>query len=200
MLRTLVIAVTVLAAAGCGTLSRPPAVDVVKLQWLGEGADIPTGASLGVSIAVPEPGALPGFATPRFAYLQRDLELRYYARHEWSARPARLLQPAVVRALDASGRFDAVIAPPAIALADLRLDLELTRLVHDFRESEGGVVVLEVRAQLTSLDDREVLATQRFSYTEPADAHPVAAARAADHALARLLGDLVTFCTTHAGG
>ena len=198
--RSMLVAACALVLAGCGTLSRPPAVDLVKLQWLGEGAEIAAGESLGVSISVPEPSALPGFSTARFAYLQRDLELRYYARHEWSARPARLLQPAVVRALDASGRFDAVVAPPAIALADLRLDLELTRLVHDYRGRDGGEVVLEVRAQLTSLADRRVLATQRFSYTEPADAHPVAAARAADRALARLLEDLVAFCVGHAGG
>lgn len=200
MTRLILLAVAALALSACGTLSRPPAVEVVQLQWLGEGAEIATGPTVGVSIAVPEPSAMPGFATARFAYLERDLELRYYGRHEWSSRPARLLQPAVVRALDQSGRFSAVVAPPAIALADLRLDLELTRLVHDFRGRDGGEVVLEVRAQLTSLSDRRVLATRRFEYTEPAQKHPVAGAQAADRALARLLGDLVAFCVEHAGG
>ena len=192
-LRILLMAM-VLALAGCGTLSRPPAVNVTKLQLLGEGAEIARGEPLGLSISVADPNALPGFATPRFAYRQRDLELRYYGRHEWAASPERLLQSTVVRALDESGRFSAVVAPSAIALADLRLELELTQLVHDYRDSEGGEAVLAVRAQLISLVDRSVLATRSFEYREPATAHPVAGAQAADRALARLLEDLVAFC------
>ena len=192
--RNCLLMAAVLALAACGTLSRPPAVNIAKLQLLGEGAEIARGEPLGVSIAVADANALPGFATPRFAYLQHDLELRYYGRHEWAASPERLLQPAVVRALDQSGRFSAVIAPPGIALADLRLELELTRLVHDYRAREGGEVVLAVRAQLTELAERRVLATRTFEYREPASADPVAGAQAADRALARLLEDLVAFC------
>ena len=190
----IVMVAAVLALAGCGTLSRPPAVNITRLQLLGEGAEIARGEPLGLSIAVADANALPGFATPRFAYRERDLELRYYGRHEWAASPERLLQPAVVRALDESGRFSAVISPSAIALADLRLELELTRLVHDFRDSDGGEVVLAVRVQLTSLADRRVLGTRAFEYREPASANPVAGAQAADRALARLLEDLVAFC------
>ncbi len=196
--RTLLIGALVATLAGCGTLARPPAVNVVKLQLLGEGAQIETVESVGVSIAVAEPTAMPGFATARFAYLEQGLELRYYGRHEWTASPARLLQPALVRALDRSGGFKSVTAPPSIALAELRLDVELSRLVHDFRESEGGEVVLAVRVQLTSLKDRSVLATRNFEYREPAEAHPVAGAVAADRALARLLEDVVAFAVENA--
>lgn len=196
--RILFMAVLAVVLTGCGTLARPPAVNVVKLQLLGEDAQIQSVEALGVSITVAEPTALPGFATARFAYLERGLELRYYGRHEWTASPARLLQPALVRALDQSGGFSAVIAPPSIALADLRLDLELTRLVHDFREHEGGEVVLAVRAQLTSLRDRRVLATRSFDYRERAAADPVSGAEAADRALARLLEDVVAFAVDNA--
>lgn len=141
---------------------------------------------------------MPGFATVHFAYLEQGLELRYYGRHEWTASPARLMQPALVRALDQSGGFSAVITPPSIALADLRLDVELTRLVHDFRESEGGEIVLAVRAQMTSLTDRHVVATRTFAYREPAQADPVSGAVAADRALARLLEDVVAFAAENA--
>ena len=193
--RILFAGLLVVALAGCGTLARPPAVNMVKLQLLGEGAQIESVEPVGASIAVAEPTAMPGFATARFAYLEQGLELRYYGRHEWTASPARLLQPALVRALDQSGAFSAVTAPPSIALADIRLDVELTRLVHDFREHEGGEIVLAVRVQLTSLQDRHVLATRSFEYREPAEAHPVAGAVAADRALARLLEDVVAFST-----
>ncbi len=196
--RILLLGLLAVVLAGCGTLARPPAVNMVKLQLLGEDAQIESVEPVGASIAVAEPSALPGFSTPRFAYLQQGLELRYYGRHEWTASPARLLQPALVRALDKSGGFSAVTAPPSIALANLQLDVELTRLVHDFRESEGGEIVLAVRVQLTSLQDRRVLATRTFEYREPAEAHPVAGAEAADRALARLLEDVVAFAAENA--
>lgn len=196
--RILLVGLLAAALTGCGTLARPPAVNVVKLQLLGEDAQIVAVEPIGASIAVAEPTAMPGFSTARFAYLQSGPELRYYGRHEWSASPARLLQPALVRALDLSGGFSAVTAPPSIALADLRLDVELTRLVHDFREHEGGEMVLAVRAQLTSLRDRRVLATRSFEYREPAEANPVAGAIAADRALARLLEDVVSFAAENA--
>lgn len=198
MLRTFVVLSLALSLTACGTLARPPAVEVVKLQLLGDEAEIEAGPSTGYKLAVAEPSALPGFATARFAYLQGDYELRYYGRHEWASQPARLLHAAVVRALDEGGRFDAVITPPSIALADLRLDIELTRLVHDFRASEGGEVVLAVRVQLLSLGERSVLATRRFEYRESATAHPVSGGEAANRAVARLLEDLVEFSAEHA--
>lgn len=196
--RLLLIGVLTVVLTGCGTLARPPAVNVVKLQLLGEDAQIESVESLGVSIMVAEPTAMPGFATTNFAYLKQGLELRYYGRHEWAASPARLVQPALVRALDQSGGFSAVVTPPSIALADVRLDVVLTRLVHDFRDSEGGDIVLAVRAQLTSLTDRHVLATRAFEYREPAQADPVSGAVAADRALARLLEDVVAFAAENA--
>lgn len=196
--RILLIGVLAMVLTGCGTLARPPAVNVVKLQLLGEDAQVESVTPLGVSIMVAEPTAMPGFATVHFAYLEQGLELRYYGRHEWTASPARLMQPALVRALDQSGGFSAVITPPSIALADLRLDVELTRLVHDFRESEGGEIVLAVRAQMTSLTDRHVVATRTFAYREPAQADPVSGAVAADRALARLLEDVVAFAAENA--
>jgi hypothetical protein len=76
---------------------------------------------------------VPGYATPRFAYMQRSRELGYYGRHEWSAEPARMLQPAVTDALDRSARFAAVVAAPSPAVADLRLDLGHVQEVLDQR-------------------------------------------------------------------
>lgn len=194
MMRTLLAVTATLALCACGTLSRPPAPSITQLQLLGDGADIGAAESVGPVIAVAEPEAAPGYQSQRFAYMQRDLELKYYGRHEWTAPPAELLQPTVVRALDRSGAFAAVVAPPSIVLADLRLDLELVRLLHDFREGGGGELVLTVRAQLTGLDQRAALATRTFEYREPAAANPLDGAAAADRALARLLEDLVAFC------
>jgi cholesterol transport system auxiliary component len=185
-----------LALSGCAVFSAPEPPQYVHLQLEGAGASIEradgkTDATLLVSAL----RAAPGFATPGFAYIQRDRELRYFARHEWIAEPTHMMLPAVVRALDQTGRFDAVISPPSSANAQLRLDLELTALYQDFRVAGGSEAVLSVRAQIVDPADRSVVATRVFELREPAAAdNPLAGAAAADRALARLLEQLAAFC------
>src|SRR5690606_10676247 len=132
--------------------------------------------------------ALPGYGTTHFAYVEDAHELRYYGRHEWIVEPSDMLQPAVVRALESSGAFAAVLSPPSTAVASHRLDLELVNLYQDYRVGgSASELVLTVRAQLVSVDSRTVLATRTFEYREAAGTGPVSGAAAADRALARLL-------------
>jgi ABC-type uncharacterized transport system auxiliary subunit len=100
----------------------------------------------------------------------------------------------VVRALESSGAFAAVLSPPSTAVASHRLDLELVTLYQDYRGGGASALVLTVRAQLVSTGSRAVVATRTFEYREPAGTGPVSGALAADRALARLLEDLVAFC------
>lgn len=190
-----VVLLPVLALSGCAVFSAPDAPDFVQLRLDGATAEIARAEATGRALVVSVPRAAPGYATTQFAYFQRDRELRYFGRHEWVAEPTRMLSPAVVGALDRSGRFAAVIAQPSSANADLRLDLELLALYQDFRGGRGGSeLVLSVRAQLIDLADRSVIATRVFDLREPAATNPVAGAAAADLALARLLEQLAAFC------
>lgn len=193
----LVLLVTALLT-GCGTLARPNTPEVTHLYLDGAGAEIAQATMIPQTLLVAVPRTLPGYATPRIAYMQGDRQLEYYGRHEWTSDPARMIQPAVTRALERSGRFAAVVALPSPALADLRLDMEIVKLLHDYRRGQA-LVEFVVRAQLTGFEDRRVIATRLFEYRETAGMGPVRAAAAADRALADFLADLAEFCVEHTG-
>lgn len=188
----LIAAATVLAA--CAVFSSPDAPRYVRLHLTGAEASIVAAPGTGGTLLVAPPRAQPGYDTTHFAYIEGGHELRYYGRHEWIAEPSSMLQPAVIRALESSGAFAAVLSPPSTAVASHRLDLELVALYQDYRASGGSSVVLTVRAQLVSAETRAVLGTRTFEYREAAGTGPVSGAAAADRALSRLLEDLVAFC------
>ncbi len=179
--------------AGCTLLPEREQADNIRLQVTGATATISPAPPTGLTLLVVQPRALPPYATPRFAYLQRDRELRYYADHEWVADPARMVHPVLIAALEKSGRYAAVIAPPTPATADRRLDIEIQALHHDFRSGDPSEVVMIARAQVVSLRDRRVLGTRTIEVRERSAGDPVSGAAAADRALARLLEAIVDF-------
>lgn len=183
---------------GCGTLARPNTPEITHLYLDGGGAEIAQAETVPQTLLVAVPRTLPGYATPRIAYMEGERQIEYYGHHEWTSDPARMLQPAATRALERGGRFAAVVASPSPAIADLRLDMEVIKLLHDYRHGQA-VVELVVRAQLTGFDDRRVIATRLFEYREAAGMGPVRAAAAADRALATFLEDLAEFCVEHTG-
>ncbi|MFN2300922.1 MAG: ABC-type transport auxiliary lipoprotein family protein, partial [Gammaproteobacteria bacterium] len=119
--------------SACGTLSRPNTPEITRLYLDGAGAEIAQSPATPLTLLVAVPRTVPGYSTPRIAYMQGDRQLEYYGRHEWTAEPSRMLQPATTRALDRSGRFAAIVTSPSPALADLRLDMEVVKLLHDYR-------------------------------------------------------------------
>lgn len=193
-LRTTLVVLSAAALGACAVFSTPEAPRYVRLQLTGAEASIPVSPVSDATVLVARPRALPGYGTTHFAYVEDAHELRYYGRHEWIVEPSEMIQPAVVRALESSGAFAAVLSPPSTAVASHRLDLELVALYQDYRGGGASELVLTVRAQLISADSRAVLATRTFEYREPAGTGPVVGAAAADRALARLLEELVSFC------
>lgn len=188
-----IVILAVVLSAGCMFMPQPESPDTTRLQFTGDGAAIVAAEPTGLTLLVVPPRALPAYSTHRFAYMQQDRELRYYARHEWIADPARMLHPALVRALEQGGRFAAVVVPPTPATADVRLDLEILELHQDFRAGDPSEFVWRVRAQVVVLDERRVVGTRVFEVRERAGGNAVAGAAAADRALARLLEDLTGF-------
>ncbi len=153
--------------AGCTLLPQPETVDTTRLRFTGEGAVIARAVPTGQTLLVAQPRALQPYATPRFAYMEQDRELSYFTRNEWASDPSDMLQPALVRALEESGRFAAVVASPTPATADVRLDLELLELHQDFRGGGPSEFVWRVRVQLVALDGRDVAGTRVFEVREP---------------------------------
>ena len=145
-------------------------------------------------IEVASPRAAAGFDTAQMAYVERRYELDYFATHRWIDSPSRMLAPLLVRALERTNAFAAVVPAAGNGAADFRLDIELVRLQQDFtlRPSREQ---LALRAQLTDLRARRVVATRLFEDEEPAPSDdPAGGAVAANAALQRILDRLVAFC------
>ena len=145
-------------------------------------------------IEVASPRAAAGFDTAQMAYVERPYELGYFATHRWVDTPPRMLAPLLVRALERTNAFAAVVPAAGNGAADFRLDIELVRLQQDFtmRPSREQVAL---RAQLTDSRARRVVAARLFEDEERAPSDdPAGGVVAANAALQRILDRLVAFC------
>lgn len=187
-----------LLLGGCtGSLLPQPAAPPARFTLDGQPAPAtpPRTAAAGApSLVVAVPRAAPGFDSAHMVYLRRPQELEAFAFHEWVDTPARMLAPLMVRALQASGGFSAVLLAPTAASSTWRLETELIRLQHDFTRAPSQVR-LTLRAVLVNTADRQVVAWREFDESVPAATDdPAGGAAAAHQAAQRVLAALAAFC------
>jgi len=143
--------------------------------------------------------AAPGFDSPRIVYLRQPHQLAHYAQSEWVDTPARMLAPQVVAALAGSGAFAAVVLAPSGAAGELRLDLALLRLQHDFTGGARSQVRLTLRATLVDTASRRVREQRVFDEQVDAGSDDAyGGVLAANQALAQALRSLVAMCAAAA--
>lgn len=193
-----VLAALVLGAAlvACTGLA-PPAADEASIYVLDAQPVITALPSRPRAIlAVNMPRAWPGFDTSGMAYVKQPHELEYFAKSRWADPPARMLAPLVVRALEQSGAFGAVVRNPGAVAATLRLDTELVRLQQEFATQPSRVRVT-LRAQLIDLEVRRVIGAREFEEVEMAAGdNAYAGVAALNRALGRMLPRLAEFCAS----
>ncbi len=133
------------------------------------------------------PQAEAGFDQPRMAYLQRPYEVNYYASNQWADAPARMLVPLLVRSLEGTGFWRAVVPMPAAVKGDYRLDTSGLVLQQEFFQRPSRTRVL-LRAQLVEMKDQRVMGTRSFEVLEPAPSDDAyGGVLAANRAAAKLL-------------
>lgn len=140
------------------------------------------------------PRTASGYDGRGMLYLRRPNELQAFAFHEWVAPPAQMLAPLLVRTLQDSGSFRAVLLAPTAAVTDWQLETQVLRLHQDFTQRPSRVR-LTLRAVLLDSASRQTLAWREFDTTVPATADdPVAGAQAAQRAAQSLVAELAAFC------
>lgn len=145
-------------------------------------------------LVVAQPRAAPGYDSRRMVYLRQPLMLEAFAFHEWVEPPAQLLAPLLVRALQDSAGFRAVVLAPSAAAGGWLLETELTRLQQDFT-TQPSQVRLSLRAVLLDGSTRQVIAWREFDARVDATSDdPVAGVQAAQQALQQVLQQLRAFC------
>lgn len=170
--------------------SEPPQSYLLEV---GAFAPTPARRNSGKTLLVTVPKAAPGFDSNRIAYTKQPPKLDYYNNNVWSDTPSKMLLPILVRAFEATGAFKAVIAPPAPALANVRVDVDVIRLQQEFM-SQPSRVRFTARIKVIDMKSGHVLATQVFEAIEPALSEDAGgAARAAGVAVQKALGEMVAF-------
>jgi cholesterol transport system auxiliary component len=149
-------------------------------------------------LVVAVPRAAPGFDSTRMVYLKRPQELEAFAFNEWVDTPAHMLAPLLVRALQDSGAYSAVLQAPSAGTGAWRLETELIRLQQDFG-TRPSQVRLTLRALLLETGTRKVMAWREFDAVVPAATDDPAGGAAAAHvATQRVLAAVAAFCADQA--
>lgn len=157
-------------------------------------ATLRTPAASAPSLTVELPRAAPGYDSRRMLYQRRPQQLEAFAFNEWVEPPAQMLAPMLVRALQGSGAFGAVLQAPSAVTTGWRLETELVRLHQDFGQRPSQVQ-LGLRAVLLNNRTREALAWREFNISVNATGEdPVAGAAAAQEAAMQLAAAVAAFC------
>ena len=139
------------------------------------------------------PRANPGYGTDRMAYVTKPYEMNYFTKNAWVQPPAKMLQPLIADAMQASGRFHAVIMAPVFVNYHYQLDTQLLKLQQEF----SGIHSLErfeINAQLIRTSDQKIMATHNFVYSIPVtEQTPYGGVLAANQAVKQWLIDLQRF-------
>lgn len=194
MMRRLAESIAVLTAclaAGACSLptadSRPRPQQHLLVASFGEAEAAPAEAPV-LMVARPRAGA--GFDSPAMRYLAEPTQLDSFARNQWAAAPADMLEPLLVDAMDATGAFRAVVDGGSGLRAGFRLDTEILRLQQEFFEDPSRVRLV-LRATLVAAGSGEVLMARTFETTEEAPGDdPESGVAAANRAVNRLLAEI----------
>ena len=192
-----------LLLAGCGDLLPKPtpqpatyAIDSVPTPGTAQRRPVPasSAAASAPTLVINAPQAATGYDSRRILYTREPHRRQYFAQNQWIDTPARMLEPLLVKAIDDTRAFRAVVQAPSGADGQLRLDTEIVRLEHDFSVTPSRVL-FSLRATLVAHDSRNVIAVRQFDQAVPsASEDPYGGVVAANAAVQAALADLAAFC------
>lgn len=148
-------------------------------------------------LLVTQPIPAPAYSGPQMAYTLRCYQISYFANNRWVEPPNRMLQPLIVKSLQNTGHYKAVVSTPYIGSYQWRLDTELVELKQYFTVCPSEVRVV-LRARLVNAQTGQLIAAKEFTACEQAYPNcPYAGAIAANQAVAEILRKLALFTVSY---
>lgn len=184
---------------GCSILdaSKEPPPAYYALNGTRSGTTA-TPSAAAPTVIVNLPHAAAGFDSQHIVYVREPHRLEYFANSEWADTPARMIAPLIVAALENTGAFRAVILTPSAATGEMRLEVDIVQLQHEFVSTPSQVRFV-LRAWLVDTGTRRVLARREFEAVVAASQDtPYAGIVAANAAVRSVLDDLAAFCAAAA--
>ncbi|MBD9435089.1 membrane integrity-associated transporter subunit PqiC [Pseudoxanthomonas sp. PXM03] len=190
-----------LALAGCsilGSEQRDPVTIYAPDVRVPARADWP---NVAWSLVIAKPTAARVIDSPRISVRPMPGELQVYRGVSWALPATDMLQDAVQRTLEDSGRIPAVASADAGILGDYRLVMDLRRFEADYAGGSQPEAVVEVNAKLVNNRDQRVVASRTFLQQRPAGGIDVAqVATAFEQALEAATADIVGWVLVSGNG
>jgi cholesterol transport system auxiliary component len=185
-----------LLLAGCSLLSSPKPEPATALLTKIP-ANVPHEAGVESTLLIARPQTSSAYDTTRMAYTEKPYQIAYYRDNQWAAPPGEMIQPLLVRTLEQTGIFRAILPPSETGHADYALRTEVTELLQDYTASTP-VLRLTLHLQLLdgagqALADREI--TEQVAMR---GSNSYAGVNAANDALARALAEAAQFVMSSA--
>lgn len=130
------------------------------------------------SLAVARPGEAQMDDGPRIVVSPVPGELQVYRAALWARTPAEMVQDAVLRTLEDSGKLPLVARQGSGVSTDYRLLLEVRAFRAEYAGNAVPAATVEVNAKLLHLRDQTVAGSRNFRQSQPAAG--VAVAEVAD--------------------
>jgi cholesterol transport system auxiliary component len=189
---TLLAASCVLMLSSC-TLFSPVSVEIRKEVLSQLPVQLPHAKARSASVLVLAPTTSAVYDTTQMAYAVQPYQVAYFSQNEWAETPARMIHPLLLRTLQGTDAFSAVLAPPTMGRFTYALQTQIFELRQDFT-SQPAALQLTLRFELTRGAASEVVASKDISLREPMrERTPYAGAVAANRAVANALQQLAVF-------
>ena len=190
-----------LALAGCsilGSKQRDPVTIYAPDIRVPARADWPAAAW---ALVIAKPTAARVIDSPRISVRPTPGELQVYRGVSWAQPATEILQDAVQRTLEDSGRIPAVASADAGILGDYKLVMDLRRFEADYAGGALPSAVVEVNAKLVNNRDQRVVASRTFLQQKPATGvEVVQVAPAFEQALEAATADIVGWVLVSGNG
>ncbi len=119
-------------------------------------------------LALAAPQAARMIESSRIAVRPSPGELQVYRGASWAKPPPDMLQDALLRALEDSGRIGAVARQGSGIAADYKLVMDVRRFEADYAGNAVPAATIEFNAKLIHSRDQFIVASRTFRHAEPA--------------------------------
>lgn len=189
-MRTVVASLLLLTLTGCALLGGGKGDGVARYAPDPRVQAEPGWPSVAWSLTVARPTATPSVDSARIAVRPTPQELQVYKGAQWAQRPSEMLEDAVLRALEDSGRIGVISRNGSGIATDYRLLMDVRRFESDYASGQPAATI-EVRAQLLRGTAPDVVASRTFRQVVPSqDTAVPAVVDAFERALAGLVRDV----------
>lgn len=181
-----------LALAGCSVLASGDRHPVTIYAPQARISADPSWPQVGWQLAIAKPAATRLVDSPRINVRPTPGELEVYRGATWSQPATDMLEDALLRGFEDSGRIDAVARIATGIRSDYKLAIDLRRFESDYAGNERPAATIELNAKLIHSLDQRVVASRTFLIAEPAAGTDVGSVTVAfETALGKAATDLI---------